>query len=902
MSQISLMPKTLLLVDGSNQAYRAYFAIQTDMRSPDGFPTRALFGYAGLLHRFRKEIRPDYIAVVFDRGLSFRNALYPDYKGQRPDMPEDLRAQWPEFEPFAEDWGMRAMSIEGEEADDIIGTLAVRFAGPGLKVLIASSDKDFCQLVGPHIRMWDVKESVEIGEEGVKERWGVRPDQIIDLLSLMGDSSDNVPGIAGVGEKKAAKYLETYGSAAGVLDNADKIGGKTGQTIAASRDVVALARLLVTIKTDMELPGVTLESLAPRSPDLPALELRLRRYNFKRMLEAVQAEMAVATPASAEEEPTEVERAPSPIDRSRYRTVTTEEALSQLEAALRQAGRFAYDCETTHLDPQQAGLVGMSFCWGAGQAAYVPIAHEIGPNCAEWARLLTLLADPTLGKTGQNLKYDLSVLRAQGKELAGIVGDTMLADYLIDSDRKHGLDEMARRYLNHEMISYSALTSSTGGSFAKVGVAEATAYAAEDAEAAWLIDQHLELGPLGPLYRDIELPLIGVLADMELAGIGVDVASLGALSVELGQRVKDMEAAVIAEAGETFNVNSTQQLAHILFEKRGLKPLKKTKSGYSTDAQTLERLAEEGDRLCQLILDYRELAKLKSTYVDALPAAVSPVDGRVHSSFHQAVAATGRLSSNDPNLQNIPIRTPEGRRIRACFVPAPGHVFLSADYSQIELRILAHFCGDGPLVEAYTTGQDIHRRTAAEIFGVAPALVSSEQRRAAKAINFGIIYGMGAKRLSAELRIPAKTAQAYIDGYFARYPQVQRYMSQAAQSARDLGYAETLLGRRRPLKAITAGNPVDRAAAERIAINTPVQGTAADIIKMAMLKVHAMLKAEHPQARLLLQVHDELVLEVPVEEAGAVAQRVKECMQGVVQLVVPLEVEVGQGFTWDAAH
>jgi DNA polymerase-1 len=889
------MPKKLFLVDGSNQAFRAYFAIMGDMRSADGFPTKALFGFASMIQRISRELKPDYLIVVFDRGLSFRNELYPDYKGQRPDMPEDLRLQWPEFEPFCEEWGIKASSIVGFEADDIIGTLAVRYASPEVHVRIVSSDKDFCQLVNEHIHVLDLAKDEVLDPAKVVEKWGVPADKIIDLLSLMGDSSDNVPGVAGVGEKKAAKFIQTYGSAEAVLDNASKIGGKTGETLAASREIVALARQLVTIHKDVPL-SFGLEDLAPRRPDYPALEARLKRYNFKRMLTAVQAELGADAVVSAG------------LDRSKYRSITSPEALAELVSTLRAAGRFAYDSETTSLDPQKAEIVGMSFSWSADFGVYVPIGHLPGPsgappNCpGALEALAPLLADPTLKKTGQNLKYDLSVLRARGLELAGIDGDTMIADYLLDVDRKHGLDELALRYLDHKMIAFKDVTALFDGEFCRVSVDRATEYAAEDAHVAWLLDEKLVLGPLDTLYRTIELPLIPVLADMELKGIRVDVPALQALSKELEGRLQIAIEAVYAEAGETFNLNSTQQLAVILFEKRGLAAGKKTKTGYSTDADTLDKLAAEGDKLCQLMLDYRELAKLKSTYVDALPKTVSTLDQRIHSSFHQAVAATGRLSSNEPNLQNIPIRTPEGRRIRACFIPDPGYRFVSADYSQIELRVLAHFCGEGPLVEAFKTGQDIHRRTAAEIFGVAPALVSAEQRRAAKAINFGIVYGMSAFRLGNDLRISRKVAQEYIDGYFARYPQVKAYMERAIEQAKSRGYAETLFGRRRPVRGLDARSPVDRGAAERIAINTPVQGTAADLIKLAMIRVHERLRADFPQSRLLLQVHDELVLEVPEADVSAVREAVAAEMAAVAELIVPLVADTGVGDTWDAAH
>ncbi len=889
------MPKKMFLVDGSNQAFRAFFAIQNDMRGPDGFPTRALYGYAGMLQRLLREYTPDYVAVVFDKGLSFRNDLYPDYKGQRPDMPADLRKQWPEFQPFSEEFGIAAIAQEGFEADDIIGTLATMHAGPDMQVWIVSSDKDFGQLVSEHVRLLDLGKDVDYGPAEIAEKWGVGPDRIIDLLALMGDTSDNVPGVKGVGQKTAVKHLLAFGTCEGVVEAAKdgRIKGKTGERIAEAEADVALSKKLVTIVTDMDEP-LTLAQMTVDPPDWPALEARLKRYGFRRMLDWVQQNMG------------EDATRRTTIDRSIYRTVRSPEALAQLVADLRAAGRFAYDSETTSLDARTAAFVGMSFCWGEADAVYVPIGHAEGDNCpGALDALLPLLADPALEKTGQNLKYDLEVLLGRGHALAGIAGDTMLADYLLDVDRKHGLDALALRYFGHRMISFAEATEGVDGGFEAVPVDRATAYAAEDAHVAWLLDREMNEKmagtPVADVYRDIELPRGPGRAARERAGIKVDAAALGELSVELDARITELVAAAHAEAGQEVNLNSPKQLAVILFEERGLPVVKKTKTGPSTAAAVLERLAADGDALCRLILEYRELAKLKGTYVDALPGFIAD-DGRIHTSFHQAVAATGRLSSNEPNLQNIPIRTADGRRIRACFVPEPGHVFLSCDYSQVELRVLAHFCGQGPLVEAYQQGQDIHRRTASEVFEVAFDDVTPEQRRAAKAINFGIVYGMSAFRLSNELDIPRGEAQAYIDGYFARYPQVRTYMDEAVERAREKGYAETLLGRRRPVQGLDAKNPMDRAAAERIAINTPVQGSAADLIKKAMIAVHARLAAEFPTTRLLLQVHDELVLEVPVGAVDAVRAAVVEEMQGVARLAVPLVVDSGVGATWDEAH
>lgn len=790
--------------------------------------------------------------------------------------------------PLCEAFGVKAVGRDGFEADDVIGTLAVMGEKKGLDVRIISSDKDFAQLVTDKVKLLDPKK----GEQGIDEieaKWGVKPEMIIELMALMGDASDNVPGVNGVGPKKAAKFINTYGSAQGVIDNAKTIGGKTGQRIAAAAESIALSKKLVTILTGMDL-GFEVDDLKVQAYDPSALKTKLSHFGFHSMVR----EMGLANVGES-----------VGISRDGYKTVQTAEALDALIAGLKAAGRFAFDTETTSLDPMNAKLVGMSFCWSESEAYYVPIAHEVGGNCpGALDALLPLLNDPSLKKTGQNLKYDLKVLRSNDSDLKGIDGDTMLADYLLDVENKHNLDELALRHLGHAMISYKEVAKEHG-EFAKVPIAEATKYAAEDAHVAWHIDQRLGekiTGSLEALYQTVELPLISILAEMELNGIGVDVDELNAISKELAIRIAAMEKAIYAEAKETFNIKSTKQLAEILFEKRGHKPVKKTKTGYSTDSRTLTTLMEgSDDPLLEMIMDYREATKLKSTYVDALPDAVAS-DGRIHTSYHQAVAATGRLSSFDPNLQNIPIRTEEGRRIRRAFKPKPGHRFLSADYSQVELRLLAHFCETGPLVDAFTKGEDIHRRTAAEIFDLHVDLVSNDQRRAAKTINFGIIYGMGSFRLSRELKIPREEAQSYIDSYFARYPQVKKYMDDMIAHARDKGYVETLYGRRRGVSGLDSSNKAFKAAAERVAMNTPVQGTAADLMKMAMIKVHRRMKAEFPNTAMLLQVHDELVFEVPEDRVSALAAMVKAEMQGVAELRVPLLVETGVGETWDGAH
>jgi len=851
------MPEKLLLVDAPNHAFRAYHAIQSDMRAPDGFPTRALYGFTRVLLSLVRDQRPDYVALVFDVGQSFRNALYPAYKGQRPDMPEDLRQQWGDLTPLSEAFGFKVLALPDTEADDVIGALAVRFASPELEVGIVSGDKDFGQLVNEHIYVLDLMKNQRVGPEQVRERWGVGPERIIDLLALMGDTSDNVPGVPGVGEKKAAQFIQKYGDMEGVLSHAADIGGKTGEAVAAHADAVRLARRLVTIEVGLPVP-VELADLRPRPRDDAELVRRLTRYNFRSLMQELRLDTAgTATPAAG---PVSV-----PVGAVELTTVWGPRALDELLAALRASTRVVLHLERV------AGRPGRLYVgYGDRKGALVPVDASSLP----WIR--ALLADAGVRKVA----FDLKALAREFGELAGVAGDLALADYLRHPERDRGFAAVCTRHL---------------------GAAPGAEHGAGLAAAVQLdhtLDATLDGWGARRAYEQIELPLVPILARMEAAGIAVDRASFAGLREELEARIRLCEREVWELAGEEFLIGSTQQLSQVLYERLGLKGARKIKTGLSTDADTLDKLREQHP-LPGAVLAWREATKLKSTYVDALPNWVG-ADGRIHTHYDQAVAATGRLSSSDPNLQNIPIRTDEGRRIRDCFVAAPGTVFLSADYSQIELRVLAHHCGEGPLVESFRAGEDIHRRTASEVFGVLPALVSSEQRRAAKAINFGIVYGMGAFRLANDLRIPRAQAQAYIDGYFARYPQVRAYMDGACARARELGYSETLFGRRRPIPGLDAGNQADRAAAERIAINSPIQGTAADIIKLAMIAVDAALRGSG--ARLLLQVHDELVLEVPEGEVEPVRARVVAAMQGAAALAVPLVVDSGVAPRWGGVH
>ena len=893
------MTRKLYLVDGSNHAFRVFHAMPR--LTAGGQHTGALMGFANLLRWLDREAEPDYCAVVFDKGPSFRVKLFPEYKGHRPSMPEELREQWVKLPELIEAWGYTTITPDGFEADDVIGTLATQHASEDLEIWIVSGDKDFTQLVSDRVRILDLKggKVKVVDSDAVLERFGVPPANIIDILALWGDSSDNVPGVPGIGEKKATKLIQTHGGLDAVLEAAPGIKGKMGENLRTFADQARLSRTLVTIVKDMEL-GLGLEDLARRERDTDTLHELFLRYQFRAHMKDLQEQGGAA--------------ASSGIDRSRYRTVLTEAELVQVAEACRAAGRFAFDLETTSLDPLAASLVGFALCWSADDAVYVPVGHLEGEQIAvdrALAVLSPLLEDPSLGKTGQNLKYDLQVLQALGHRLEGIDGDTMLADYLLETGRaSRKLDDIAMRVLGHRMISYKEVTDGLGDGqgFSAVSIDDATAYAAEDAHVAWLLDrdfrERLEGDDLAELYTEIELPVIPVLADMELEGIGLDVEALGVMQAELEVSIAAVQAEIHELAGRSFNVSSPKQLAVVLFDEQGFEPIKKTKTGRSTDAATLEVLAARNPdrRLPAALLEYRSLTKLDGTYVKALPQSVSPVDRRVHTSFHQAVAATGRLASMDPNLQNIPVRTAEGRRIRSCFVARPGHVFLSADYSQIELRVLADYCGTGPLVDAFRAGEDIHRRTAAEVFGVAPMFVSPDQRRAAKAVNFGIIYGMSAFRLSNELGIPRKRAAKIIDDYFLHYPQVKAYLEQAVAAAREHGVARTRFGRRRMVADLNARVRHVREAAERVAVNTPIQGTAADIMKIAMVRVWQRLRREHPEARLLLQVHDELLIELPAEILEAVRVAVVEEMSTAVTLCVPLLVDTGVGESWDEAH
>ncbi|MFK7931042.1 MAG: DNA polymerase I [Myxococcota bacterium] len=886
--------KRMLLTEGSNQAFRAYFA-HPPMHNPSGEPTNALYGFAQLFHNLMQQHQPDYCVVSFDRGKPFRNDIFPDYKGHRPDMPEDLRAQWPHFDALVEGFGFRAITIPGYEADDVLGTLATRFASDDLQVMLVTGDRDFYQLVNDNVRVLDLMKDKEYGAEEVKERMGVGPDLITDLRGLAGDSSDNIPGVPGIGDKTAAKLLDLYGSAEGVMENADKIKGKRGENIRAHFDDIVLSKQLATIYTEVELDE-TLETLEPRGIQSDALTPLFERWNFNRLARRIL-------------------RTEKLVDTSVYRSITTEEELQALATDLRAAGTFGFDTETTSLDPLVAELVGMSFAWSSKDAVYLPFAHtavEDGEAQLTWEQvkpvIAPLLEDASLGKVGSNLKYDLKVCRRAGVELRGIAGDTMLLDYVLAAhERSHGLETLADRYLHHKMTSFQAVSKKETRTFAEVPLDEATHYAAEDAQVAYQVHQKLAPGlddGMRWIYERVELPLLSVLADLETLGIGLDEAVLGVNAKQVKASVKEAQQRCYDIVGREFKIGSVPELRKILFEEQGFEPGKKTKTGFSTDSSVLEKLSGQRDPdLPAAILRWRELTKLLSTYLLKLPKEVHPTDGRIHTSFNQAVAATGRLSSVDPNLQNIPIRTEEGRRIREAFVPAEGHTFLSCDYSQVELRILAHVTGSPALQDAFKSGVDIHRRTASEVFGVPLDDVTDGLRSAAKGVNYGLLYGQTAFGLAATQGISRDQARQYMEDYFSRMPEVEGWINSTRAQAKKDGFVRTLHGRRRLLPTIHSKQWNLRAAAEREAVNTVIQGTAADIMKIALIAVHRRLRDEGLAARVLLQVHDELLLEVPHAEIDSVKTLViEEMARAGSNLAVPLEVNAATGENWREAH
>jgi len=910
----------LVLVDASSYVYRAFHAAPAVARlsTSRGEPTGAVLVVINMLNKLIKDFQPRHIAVVFDApGRTFRDELFAEYKAQRPGMPEELRSQIPPLLAIIKAQGLPLLREPGVEADDVIGTLACRAAGEGQKVLISTGDKDMAQLVNDSITLINTMTDSRLDREGVKLKFEVYPEQIVDYLALIGDSIDNIPGIDKVGPKTAAKLLAQYGSLDGIVAHVAEIPGKVGENLRTGLSTLELSRRLATIRTDLDLP-VSVEKLTPGSPDLAELRALYTHYELRtllRQLEGAEAGtgesgVAPALPAAVAEPP----KAPAP--ERHYETVTRWEDLERWLAALRAAELFGFDTETTSLDYMRAEIVGVSFCLEPGIAAYVPFGHVYpgAPEQLEGARVLAalkpILEDPARGKIGHNLKYDAHVLAKVGITLRGMRFDTMLESYVWNSvATNHDLDSDALRYLGVHTITYEDVAGKGAKqlSFDQVPVERASEYAAEDADLT--VQLHRALWPqlesvpaLARLYEECEQPLVPVLFAMEQRGVLVDREQLRAQSREFARQLQELLLQAHREAGHEFNIDSPRQLQQILYERLQLPPGRRTPTGQpSTGEDELERLAEIHP-LPRIVLEYRALAKLKSTYTDKLPELVNERTGRIHTSYAQAVAATGRLSSNDPNLQNIPIRRPEGRRIRQAFIAPAGWVLLAADYSQIELRIMAHLSGDESLRAAFAEDRDVHQATAAEVFGVSAEQLTADHRRTAKVINFGLIYGMSPFGLARQLGIERAAAQEYVARYFRRYPGVKRFMDETRAHARQMGFVETVFGRRLYLPDIRSGNTQLRQYAERAAINAPMQGTAADIIKRAMIAVEVWCAAEQAPARLIMQVHDELVLEVREDAVAAVSAAVRERMVNAATLSVPLRVEMGVGANWDEAH
>ncbi len=907
------MTQRLFLLDGSALIYRAYFALaRTGLTDPKGEPTGAVFGFANALNQIVREEKPDYLAVVLDPpGPTFRHLRYPAYKANRAAMPDDLRAQWPRVRELAEAWPAPVLEVPGFEADDVIGSYAAQLSGPDLEVVAVTSDKDFYQLLGEHVRILNpgrggasAVEAKLIGPDDIPDKFGgiTEPRQVVDVLALMGDTSDNVPGVPGIGPKTAGKLIARYGSLEGLYEHLDEIKGAQRDRLAGNRALVDESRILVTISTDMELPA-PLEALAARGPDGGRLREVLEGLGFHRL----QDELGLARPPGAPGHPELFAR-----DRD-YTLVSDPAALRSLVERLRAApGGFAVDTETTSVDPMRAELVGIAIAAGPGEGWYVNVGHARGARPLDVASvrdaLGPVLADPALPKVLHHAKYDLLVLERAGFEVGGDLFDTMIASYLLDPEGSHKLDNLAREILGETMIPITDLIGKGAKqiSMREVEAERAGDYAAEDADMTLRLRRKLEprLGTahLDTLFREVEMPLMRVLMAMERTGVALDTPFLAAMSGRLESELARLEAKCRELAEADFNVNSPQQLADVLFVRLALPKGKRTKTGFSTDIEVLEGLRHLHE-LPAAVLEYRQAAKLKSTYVDPLPAMVNPETGRLHCSFNQTVAATGRLSSSDPNLQNIPIRTPLGREVRRAFVPGePGWVMLSADYSQIELRVMAHLSGDPALTEAFRHDVDVHRDTAARLFGVEPGAVTDVQRAQAKTVNFGVLYGQGPYGLARTLGIPTDEAAAFIRAYKQQYAGVVAYLEETLGRARRDGYVITLKGRRRYLPDLRSRSAAARSAAERLAINTPVQGSAADLIKVAMVNLDRRLRDSGLTAHLLLQVHDELVLECPESESGALGKLVRETMEGAIAMTVPVVVNVGIGANWAEIH
>lgn len=942
----------LVLVDGSSYLYRAFHAFPP-LTNREGEPTGAMYGVLNMLKSLITQVEPSHIAVVFDaKGKTFRDELFEQYKSHRPPMPDDLRAQIQPLHSIIKALGIPLISVEGVEADDVIGTLAVQAAKDGKHVLISTGDKDMAQLVNDHIMLINTMNNTLLDREAVIDKYGIPPELVIDWLALQGDSSDNIPGVKGVGEKTALALLQGIGSIQTIYENLDKVaelgfrGAKTfAPKLLAEKEMADLSYLLATIKTDVPL-DITHDQLTTSPQNHDQLVELFGKYEFKKWLSEVMNGTNPVTKGDKARIPSNyevtqaVEKTESfakvEIDRSKYETVTTEAQLEKWIAKIQAENLVAVDTETNALDVMSADLVGISFALRSGEACYIPLTHkeEVSEKAGQGdlfaentatvgyelvknqlnltaclAKLQPILEDETIAKIGQNIKYDLTVFANHGIEVQGVAFDTMLESYTLNSTGRHNMDDLADRYLGHKTIAFEEIAGKGKNqlTFDKIDLAIAAEYAAEDADVTMKLHQvlfpELEKTPsLLKLFNDIEMPLVRVLSHIERNGVLIDPQKLLAQSAEIEQRLAEVEAEVHQAAGQEFNLASTKQLQEILFEKLGLPVKKKTPKGApSTNEEVLDELAQEGHIVPKLLMEHRGLSKLKSTYTDKLPQMINPKTGRVHTSYHQAVTATGRLSSSDPNLQNIPIRNEEGRRIRQAFIAREGYKIVAADYSQIELRIMAHLANDIGMQKAFAEGKDIHRATAAEIFGVALDEVTSEQRRNAKAINFGLIYGMSEFGLSNQLGISRQEARSYMDAYFNRYPNVLQFMTDIKAKAAEQGYVETLLGRRLYLPEIKSSNAMRRKAAERVAINAPMQGTAADIIKIAMIGIDKAIFGDE-NIKMIMQVHDELVFEVKTDKVEHYSQLIKAEMEEAIKLHVPLIADVGVGDNWDEAH
>jgi len=919
------MDNTLLLVDGSSYLYRAFHALP-DLRSPDGYPTGAMHGMVNMLRRLRADFPAAYIACVFDaKGKTFRDDLYPEYKATRASMPEDLAKQIEPIHEVVRHMGWPILMVEGVEADDVIGTLAAQATARGLSTVVSTGDKDLAQLVNDKVMLINTMSNEKLDEAGVLAKFGVAPNRIIDYLTLIGDTVDNVPGVTKCGPKTAVKWLTLHGSLDGVIENAHSITGAVGENLRAALEWLPKGRELITVKTDCDLVGHIVsieETLVGRPEDKDALRDFFQRYGFKSMLREIGAGNAAkygapGAPAPAFNSPEGAggTQPGMPIIKGEYETVTTMEAFERWLALIDKAALTSVDTETTSLDPMTAEMVGISLSVEAGKGAYIPLAHRYAGVPEQLnredvlARMKPWLENPDKPKLGQNLKYDSHIFENHGVKLRGIVHDTLLQSYVFESHKPHDMDTMALRHLGYTTIPFVDVCGKGANQicFDQVELGRATEYAAEDSDITLRLHHamigHVESDDgLNHIYRKIELPTSVVLQKIERNGVLIDADKLAAQSNELAVRIMELEQQAYELAGGPFNLGSPKQIGEIFFGKLQLPVIKKTATGApSTDEEVLQKLAEDYP-LPKILLEHRGLSKLKSTYTDKLPKMVNPKTGRVHTNYAQAVAITGRLASNDPNLQNIPVRTGEGRRIREAFVAPAGSSIVSADYSQIELRIMAHISEDEAMLRAFAAGEDIHRATAAEIFGVAPDEVQSEQRRYAKVINFGLIYGMSAFGLAQNLGIERGAAGNYIERYFQRFAGVKRYMDETRLLAKERGFVETVFGRRLWLPEINSPNGPRRAGAERAAINAPMQGTAADLIKLAMIAVQDWIEKDALRTRMVMQVHDELVLEVPHEELELVKRKLPELMGGVATLKVPLVAETGVGSNWEEAH